>query len=257
MSRLASLPWSVVAVALVGAAVVLGLMWVDVLPGGWTLRGWVEPHAERAAREQGERSAARMALFRRENPSVEPGAIVFVGSSTVERFPLEARFPDARCVNRGIGNESSAELLARLDESLPDARPAGFVVYAASIDFRAEGAPPHEVAARVGRVLDALGRRHANVPILVLGLLSERDAEPAFVERLQATNRALATLAAERGAEFLDTGRPPVITAEGRLSEAHSADDLHLNERGYEVLAAWILEVEGPIPDILRGRSSR
>ncbi len=255
MQRLASHPAAVVAALLVAALVVLVLVWNDVLPGGWTLRGWVEPHAERAAREQRERSAARLALFRRENPAVPAGAVVFVGSSTIERWPLETSFPAATCVDRGIGNESSAELLERLAGSLPAARPAGFVVYAASIDFRRENAPPDAVAARVGRVLDALAAAHAGVPTLLLGLQSERDAPPGFVERLRRTDAALRALARARGVAFLETARPPLVDPQGRLTVACSADDLHLNARGYAVLTDWILAEGGPLAGILGGTS--
>ena len=36
---------------LVGSAL-LTLAWYDVLPGGWTLRGWVVPHYQRQAEAQ-------------------------------------------------------------------------------------------------------------------------------------------------------------------------------------------------------------
>ena len=66
----------------------LALAWIDVLPGGWRLRGWVTPHPVREAREQAERSAHRLLEFREENATAPAGTTVWLGSSTIERFPL-------------------------------------------------------------------------------------------------------------------------------------------------------------------------
>ncbi|MEZ6021672.1 MAG: hypothetical protein R3F17_16760 [Planctomycetota bacterium] len=43
----------------------LGLAWIDVLPGGWTLRGWVIPHAQREERLRLQHREQRLAEFRR------------------------------------------------------------------------------------------------------------------------------------------------------------------------------------------------
>lgn len=242
-------------IALAGAALVaagaLALAWIDVLPGGWTLRGWFIDRAARAARLQREHSAERLAVFAAENPTAPAGAIVFLGSSTIERFPLEEAFPGRPCLDRGIGNETALECRTRLEQSLPAAPPGGFVVYLASLDFRRERVPPLEVARRAGLILDALRRRYPTAPIAQIGLLSERDANPDFVRRWRAANAALETAARRRGVAWITVDRPPITTASGALSPELSADRLHLAPAGYEVLAGWILQDGGALADLL------
>jgi lysophospholipase L1-like esterase len=228
-------------------ALALALVWYDVLPGGWRLRGWVVPHAERQAREQAQHSAERMALFTTENLSIGEGAIVFLGSSTVESFPLETAFPNRPILDRGIAGETAGELLARLHESLPATEPVAALVYGGSLDFRRENAPPAEVTRRVKSVLVALRARVPDLPIALIGILPERDMDPPFVGRLIRTNRRLNALATEMNAAFVSTERPPITACDGSLAEAYSTDRWHLNSVGYEHLAAWILRDGGEV----------
>lgn len=228
------------------------LAWFHVVPGGWALKALVEDPADRKARLQREASEARLTVFDAENPSVPDGAVVFLGSSTIERFPLERAFPDVATADRGIGNETALECLARLDRSLPPVRPTGVVVYLASLDFRRERQPPPVVVRRVARILDALEARWPGVPIAQIGLLSERDASPGFVERWRRTNAALRAAAEARGIAFVDVDRPPLTAADGSLAADLSADPLHLNDAGYRYLADWLVADGGPLGARLR-----
>ena len=225
---------------LVGAALVLA--WYDVLPGGWTLRGWVTPHAVRRARAQAEYAEKRLASFAEGNRAAPPGSIVWLGSSTIERFPLDALFPGHHHLDRGIGNESAAELLTRLDRSLPDSRPRLVVLYAGSIDFRALGRPPEAIARLARGVIARVEARYEpRVPVLVIGILPERDMSAAMVARLRETNAALAAVCADEPTRvFVDTSRPPIVLPDGSLDPSVAADRLHLAEPGYRALADWI-----------------
>ena len=230
------------------------LVWVDVLPGGWHLRGWVVPHAVRRAQEQAHHSAARLALFESERSTIPAGALVFLGSSTVEYFPLESSFPGRPVLNRGIAGESAGELLARLHASLPAAEPAAAILYGGSIDFRREGASPAEVSRRVKSVLLALKDRAPDLPIILLGILPERDMDAPFVARLILTNRRLDALATEQAITFVSTERPPIMTPGGSLAHEYSVDRWHLNAAGYEHLTRWILMSAGPAAELLAPR---
>lgn len=242
--------WPLVASAALLLAGYATAAWFELVPGGWTLRGWVVPHAVREARAQAARSAQRLATFALENSAAPAGAVLFLGSSTIEYFPLEL-FEGVACLDRGIGNESAAELLRRLDASLPVAAPAGAVLYVASIDFRSLGAAPAEVAARAWAVVRALRAHYPDLPIALVGLLSERGFPPERVALLAETNAELAALAERRGLAFVRTDRPPVTRPDGTLALECSADRLHLNERGYRALAGWILADGGAVGRLL------
>ena len=155
-------PASVLAVALaIGGhllAIALVLAWLDRLPGGHRLRTAFEPLAMRDRRAVIAHAAERLALFQRANAELVDGAILFVGSSTIERFPLAESFPSTRCANRGVANQSARDLLDQLDGILPAVRPGGVVLYTGSIDFE-RGASERVVAERVSAVLDRVRAR--------------------------------------------------------------------------------------------------
>lgn len=223
------------------------LAWNDVLPGGFALRELVESDRTREARQRARHAAERMHAFALENPGVVPGSIVFVGSSTIERFPLAECFPAKPCVNRGIASESALALAGRLAERLPLARPAGVVLYTGAIDWREEGQSAGLVALRVGAVLDRLAELRPGVPIALLGILPERNMDPALVERLAQANAALSVLARERGVAFVSTSRIPITSPQGSLAEEFSQDTFHLDAQGYRYLARCVLEDGGEV----------
>lgn len=238
--------WTLVPPALALAAVLaLTLAWSDVLPGAWRLRGYVEPHALGARRDQARRAAGRLMAFREENREAPGGATAFLGSSTMERFPLALAFPGKPCLNRGIGNESAPQLVRRLEACLPAEPLRGALVFSGRVELLSTELTPEEIRRRVAGVLDRLGELQPEAPVALIGLLAPREASQAEIERLDETNRQLRALALERGFGYVDTARSPMRDATGSLPEALSADRLHLNDEGYRVLARWILEDGG------------
>lgn len=233
-----------------GVVLLLALAWCDVLPGGFRLRRLVEPYPVELRRTHLRERLERLALFARENPDVAPGAVAFVGSSTIERFPLEACFPGRACVGRGIGNEPATELLERLDASLPPAPLAGIVLYTGRVDFL-DGADAQTVRARVAAVIDRLAELRPGVPVVLLGLLPERDQPAAVGARLARTNAALLELARERGLAFVPTAREPLALPDGSLSEDFSVDRLHLGPAGYRHVSGWIAAEGGSVGERL------
>ncbi len=194
----------------------------------------------------------RLARFEVENPSVTDGYVLFVGSSTIERFPLESAFPGKRCVNRGVGNENAVDLLARIPFSLPAARPAGIVLYAGSADARWEPElTVTEIPGRVRAVVDALAARYPGVPIALLEVMSERDLGAQTRVQLATLTIAWRKIALDCGLTFVPTRRPPLVDDEGLLPVDVSSDRYHLNDRGYAALAGFLISDGGPVGRLL------
>ena len=223
--------------------------WFDILPGGWRLRRWVTPHAHEArlAKEQAEHSAHRLSWFGREF-TPPPGSTVWLGSSTIERFPFEQLMAGKSYLNRGIGGESAAQLLERLGASLPVSQPDRLVFYIGSIDFRHLGSPPQQIAASAEEIvlsaLEAYSSSPADRPppkVCLLGILPEQGMPGPMARRLERTNTLLEDLcASHEGWTFIDTCRPPLQLPEGSLNPEYAADRVHLNHEGYQVLASWM-----------------
>ena len=241
-------PASVLAVAVaIGGhllALALVLAWLDRLPGGHRLRTAFEPLGVRDRRAVIAHAAERLALFQRENAELVDGAILFVGSSTIERFPLAESFPSKRCANRGVANQSARDLLDQLDGILPAVRPGGVVLYTGSIDFE-RGASERDVAERVSAVLDRVRAKYGDAPAALIAILPRREMTPDDRERWRATNRSLAEVARSRGAAFVDVARAPITSEDGFLARECSTDERHLGELGYRALARWIVQDGG------------
>jgi lysophospholipase L1-like esterase len=239
------------------AIVCLALAWNDRLPGGYFLRRLVEPNSARDERALAEHAAQRLSRFARENASAPQDAIVFIGSSTIERFPLEECFPGKPCLNRGILSASAPLLERFLDTLLPSAPVAGIVLYTGSIDLREPGrsadtSQVDTVVTRVRSLLDRLAEKLPQTPIALIGVLPARRMVAGEVAALELLDERLSQLARERGIAFVVTARAPLSSPEGALAEELSADDLHLNERGYRALSAWILSDGGEVGRRLR-----
>lgn len=237
--------------AAVGApAGLLALAWFHLIPGGWLLRDLLEDPALRAERRRQAHRAARLRAFAEE--SAPPGAVVFLGSSTIEHFPLERLFPGIPVVNRGIGGEPAAELAARLRRSLPPA-PAGFVVYTGAADFHRMRAGPEEVSRDVVRVLTGLAELHPEAPVALLGILPARDMSAAELKALHALNASLERAAQAQGTAFVPTGGPPLAGPDGSLDPGLSRDSHHLDLQGYRHMAERLQRHGGPVGRLLSG----
>lgn len=239
---------------LLWAGAVAGLLfvavWNDLLPGGWTLRGWfVDPRA-RAAQAYREHREARLREFAAALPHAPSGAVAFVGSSTIERFELGRFFSPQRVLNLGIGDEPLDELRERWTIGLPEDI-AALVLYAGSVDFRRRACDVESFARRAAELVDDIRTRRPRAHLLVLGLLPERDMANDVDVELERWNERLASLAQTRGALFLALDREPLRAGDGSLAEAFSCDRLHLSVEGYEVLSRWILAEGGAIAKML------
>lgn len=228
----------VLAVLAFVASAWLAAAWLDLVPGGWRLRRLVGHDegaaAYRRAREQ------RLADFAAQ--TCPPGALVFLGSSTVERFDLARWFPLTPTLNRGIGNEPIEDLEARALSSIP-ADAQALVLYAGSIDFRRTASDQVDVIAdRIDRLLGRLVAERSSCELVVLGILPERAMTPERVAALARLNAHLSEHARARGALFVEAARAPLALDSGALSEGFSCDSLHLSDEGYAVLAGWIAE---------------
>ena len=234
------------------AIALLSLAWSDLLPGGYFLRGLVDANAERGQRELALHALDRLNSFAKENASVAPDAIVFVGSSTIERFPLDECFPGKPCVNRGILSASAPMLEQFADLVAPKIPNESLVVYAGSIDLRqpglaADAAHADVVAAQVISLVDVLREKHAGAAIALIGVLPARRMSAAEIQTLARLNARLRDAAHERGIGFVDVARVPITSPAGSLAEDQSADDLHLDRRGYATLARWIVADGGEV----------
>jgi lysophospholipase L1-like esterase len=213
------------------------------------MRGALEAHPRRTVRLLAERVALAVDGYRAE--VVPAGSVLFLGSSTIARFPLAECFPGAPVLARGIPDEPTWSLLRRLEASLPVAPPAGVVLYAGGPDAHRERASVAVVERRIARLFDELRRLLPDTPAAILAVLPRRDMRPAEVAELRELNAAIRARAAAHGVAFVETHSEPITDSTGSLSAAVSDDALHLSREGYRLLAAAILRDGGSVAPLL------
>lgn len=161
----------------------------------------------------------------------QPGSIVFLGDSISEGGLWDEWFPDAPVLNRGIGGETSAAVLARLDAAIN--RPSAVFLLVGTNDLSA-GVPEADIARNIGAIADGITHRAPDARVLVQSVMP-RSA--AWRDEVRSLNEAIRRVAAPRErAEYLDLW-PALATPRGVLRSEFTRDALHLNGDGYR---AWV-----------------
>lgn len=219
--------------------------WFDCAPGGWKLRSHFEDPSARSARSTSLHILERLRAFAAEEPGAARGAVLFLGSSTVERWPTADSFPNKRVLDHGLAGISLEREERLFDACLPTSTPAGVVFYGGSLDLRQPSEPFEQALARLPRLVQRLRVRYGHgLPITLLGLLPARHMDSSARASLAQGNESLRVLARENALAFVPTDRPPLSTADG-LAQELSSDELHLNAEGYRVLSRWLVTEGG------------
>lgn len=226
----------------VGLLVLAEALWQGWIPGTKGIHSYAS----------WEMRKVRIWRFVQEGKSAAPGSVVFLGSSTFYRFPFDKLYPGKPCLNRGLGSETIAELLSRIDESLPVARPSGVVIYAGVNDVRADGVPLPLALVAFDALVRATRIHFPDVPIAIVETLSIVDEEERTFVLVKRLNDGLQKIAKAHGATYVPTLRPELVDERGRLKKELSSDKIHVNEQGFAYLAKWIAEDGGDATAVLR-----
>ena len=181
-------------------------------------------------------------------------AIVFVGDSITEGWhTLEADFADlpVKVANRGIGGDTTPNLLYRLQDDILSLHPRALVITIGTNDL-GEHTPPADIAANL-RVLHA--RIRADYPKIPIAwcLVMPRKGDDTYPQRIHELNDLIAQLArTDPLVTLCDTFTPLALEDGSSKAEDFVPDHLHLNANGYAVwrtalhpiLAGWKLEAK-------------
>jgi len=174
-------------------------------------------------------------------PAVE-GRVVFLGDSITDGWDLAKYFPGKPYVNRGIGGQTTTQMLVRMHPDVIHLQPAAFILLAGTNDIaRNTGPETQEMVEDNIRAMCELAESHHIKIILCLltpvsdytkGKQTERRP-PADIVNL---NHWLESYAPDVHAQVADY-YTALVDDKGMLREGFSDDGLHPNARGYELLA--------------------
>ena len=164
-----------------------------------------------------------------------PGGIVFVGSSSIRRWPdVSTDFPGRTIVNRGFGGSTLAEVAHYAPRIIFPYRPRLVVLYAGDNDL-ASGMTPQEVVADYRRLVGLVRQELPDARVAYVSI-KPSPSRWRLVEAYREANRLIAAeVARDSGQEFVDVFTP-MLGPNGRPRPSlFVADSLHMTRAGYEL----------------------
>ena len=171
-----------------------------------------------------------------------------MGDSITDGWALESSFPDKPYVNRGIGGQTTAQMLVRLYPDVIALDPAAVIILAGTNDIaRNNGPQTLEMIEQNLIAMTELAKAH-RIRIILCSLLPITDAKTgqsgsAIIQSVQRPpgdilklNAWLASYARTIGAGFADY-YTATVDAKGSLRADDTNDGLHPNAAGYTLMA--------------------
>ncbi len=180
----------------------------------------------------------------------EPGAVLFVGSSSIVRWDsLAEDFPSIRTLNRGFGGSRIGDVLHYADRVILPYDPSHVVVYVGENDLPA-GRSAEEIFEDYQALVEIIRSAYPEIPVSCISI----KPSPSRWEHADETRKANA-LVREWTAEDPLLNYIHVFDAmlgpDGLPPESLFVSDmLHMNEAGYaiwrEIVAPWVEGADGP-----------
>jgi lysophospholipase L1-like esterase len=197
----------------------------------------------------------------------DPKRVVFMGDSITDFWKLEESFKDKPYVNRGIGGQTTPQMLVRMYPDVIDLKPAAMIVLAGTNDVAHNTGPATaEMIEQNIMAMTELAQQHG-IKVILCSVTPVSDYP--FLKQQNAPAVPPANAApAGRGPQLprvrMTTGRPPadilklnawmkdyaarvhaiyadyfsaLVDDKGWLKEPLSGDGLHPNAEGYRIMA--------------------
>ncbi len=192
---------------------------------------------------------------------------MFLGDSITEGWALDQYFPGKPYVNRGIGGQTTPQMLVRLYPDVIDLKPAAVIILAGTNDIAQNTGPETLTMVEENMMaITELAQRHGIKVILCSvmpisnytmvpvrrvmrsgpGAAGGWTAPPAPTPQIRSLQRPpdqilqldawMKTYAASAGATYADYFSA-VVDDKGMFKEGFSDDGLHPNDRGFALMA--------------------
>jgi len=177
-------------------------------------------------------------------PAVGENRVVFMGDSITDIWKLEQSFPGKPYVNRGIGGQTTPQMLIRFRPDVIDLGPKVVVILAGTNDIAGNTGPMTTAEIEANYLtLAELARLHGIgvvfSSVLPVNNYTQRSKlffplrSPAEILEL---NRWMKNYCAQNGCVYLDYFTA-MVDDKGFLKADLADDGLHPNEKGYAIMA--------------------
>ena len=182
------------------------------------------------------------------SPLKDEKRVVFFGDSITDSWKLSDYFANKPYVNRGIGGQTTPQMLIRFRPDVVRLKPKVVVILAGTNDI-AGNTGPMTIEAIEDNLTSIVELAHANgINVVLASLLPVSDYEknkegkPIIQttrrppEQIKALNEWIKNYVAQNGLTYLDY-YSGMVDEKGFLKDEMSDDGLHPNSKGYEVMA--------------------
>jgi lysophospholipase L1-like esterase len=184
-----------------------------------------------------------------------PADVVMLGDSLTQEGSWHRYFPGVTVINRGVGGNTTQDVVDRLDTVFPF-RPRLLFVLVGINDLNASR-PRERTLADYETLLIRLRTRLPATAIFVQSVLPVNGQWPlASNDDVRALNVGIQALADRYGATFVPLG-DRFVDGQGELEARLSPDGLHLNEHGYQRWCSVIEPLIRRAPGVRFGLNGR
>jgi lysophospholipase L1-like esterase len=191
----------------------------------------------------------QLGRYRDANSALKPTApdenrVVFFGDSITDIWKLDDSFPGKHYVNRGIGGQTTSQMLVRFRQDVIVLQPRVVVILAGTNDIAGNTGPisNQDIEANLASMAE-LAKAHGIRMILssVLSVNNYRPQSQEFFasrppERILALNKWLKDYCAKNDLTYLDYFSA-MVDNKGLLKRDLADDGLHPNQAGFAVMA--------------------
>ena len=213
------------------------------------MQQFYEDNSRREKQEKRER-------FKRLNPYVQPGQILFVGSSLMEQFPIYEFLQDfdlpCKIYNRGIGGYTTLELLESMDECVYALKPAYVFTNIGTNDLNGSEYCKEELIDRYAQILQGIREHLPETKLFLLAYYPVNTVVGSRIPyikgilkyrtnaRIKEANDAVRDLAERFEAQFLDLNGP-LTDEQGELKAEYTIEGMHMYANGYKPILDQLL----------------
>jgi lysophospholipase L1-like esterase len=177
-------------------------------------------------------------------PAADENRVVFFGDSITDIWKLEDYFPGKPYLNRGIGGQTTPQMLVRFRQDVIDLHPKAVVILAGTNDIAGNTGPMSlQTIEEDYSSLAELARLHG-IRVIFSSILPVHNYTPKSQdfyaqrspEKILELNRWLKDYSAANGLVYLDYFTS-LVDDKGLLKKDLAEDGLHPNPAGYKIMA--------------------
>lgn len=198
-----------------------------------------EKAKEAPAADRWEAAIAKFEARDKEMPPAK-GGIVFIGSSSIVGWDLAKSFPDLPAINRGFGGSQLIDSVKYAPRIVLPYEPRTVVLYAGDNDLNAKKTP-EQVASDFDAFVKVIHGKLPKTRVIYIGVKPSPKRWHLIEQGRQANRLIRAACEKNPLLTFVDV-EPVMLAADGQpKAEIFKADQLHMNEAGYQLWNALLL----------------